>query len=55
MSNQHHQQESSQQAQRFAGLQRFFKAVHDLTSERRLSRILYLVEKTGPRAFEEPQ
>ena len=32
-------------AERFSGLQQFFKAVHDLTSERRLSRIAYLVEK----------
>lgn len=31
--------------ERFAGLQRFFAAVHQLTSERRLSRIAYLVEK----------
>lgn len=31
--------------QRFEGLQRFFEAVHRLTSERRLSRIAYLVEK----------
>jgi SAM-dependent methyltransferase len=31
--------------QRFAGLQQFFAAVHRLTSERRLSRIVYLVEK----------
>jgi SAM-dependent methyltransferase len=30
---------------RFEGLQRFFAAVHRLTSERRLSRIAYLVEK----------
>jgi len=30
---------------RFAGLQKFFKAVHDLTRQRRLSRIAYLVEK----------
>ncbi|HET7062752.1 MAG TPA: class I SAM-dependent methyltransferase [Rudaea sp.] len=30
---------------RFEGLQRFFAAVHRLTSERRLSRIVYLVEK----------
>lgn len=30
---------------RFEGLQRFFEAVHRLTSERRLSRIAYLVEK----------
>lgn len=33
--------------ERFAGLQRFFAAVHRLTSERRLSRIVYLVEKPG--------
>lgn len=31
--------------ERFAGLQRFLLAVHKLTSERRLSRIAYLVEK----------
>ena len=31
--------------ERFEGLQRFFGAVHRLTSERRLSRIAYLVEK----------
>ena len=31
--------------ERFAGLQEFFGAVHRLTSERRLSRIVYLVEK----------
>jgi SAM-dependent methyltransferase len=31
--------------ERFAGLQQFFAAVHSLTSERRLSRIVYLVEK----------
>jgi hypothetical protein len=31
--------------ERFAGLQQFFAAVHHLTSERRLSRIVYLVEK----------
>jgi SAM-dependent methyltransferase len=31
--------------ERFEGLQRFFAAVHDLTRERRLSRIAYLVEK----------
>lgn len=31
--------------QRFVGLQSFFAAVRDLTRERRLSRILYLVEK----------
>ena len=30
---------------RFKGLQQFFAAVHCLTSERRLSRIVYLVEK----------
>jgi SAM-dependent methyltransferase len=33
--------------ERFEGLQRFFGAVHRLTSERRLSRIAYLVEKPG--------
>lgn len=32
-------------AERFEGLQRFFAAVHDLTSERRLSRIVYLAQK----------
>jgi len=31
--------------ERYDGLQRFFAAVHRLTTERRLSRILYLVEK----------
>lgn len=31
--------------ERFEGLQKFFIAVHSLTSERRLSRIVYLVEK----------
>jgi hypothetical protein len=31
--------------ERFAGLQQFFAAVHRLTSESRLSRIAYLVEK----------
>lgn len=31
--------------ERFAGLQQFFAAVHSLTSEKRLSRIAYLVEK----------
>jgi hypothetical protein len=31
--------------ERFAGLQQFFAAVHRLTTERRLSRIVYLVEK----------
>jgi SAM-dependent methyltransferase len=31
--------------ERFEGLQRFFQSVHDLTSRRRLSRIVYLVEK----------
>lgn len=30
---------------RFEGLQKFFAAVHRLTNERRLSRIVYLVEK----------
>jgi SAM-dependent methyltransferase len=30
---------------RFEGLQRFFESVHTLTSERRLSRIAYVVEK----------
>ena len=31
--------------ERFVGLQKFFAAVHTLTSEKRLSRIVYLVEK----------
>lgn len=31
--------------ERFEGLQKFFAAVHQLTSERRLSRFVYLVEK----------
>ena len=31
--------------ERFEGLQKFFAAVHQLTSEKRLSRIVYLVEK----------
>lgn len=31
--------------ERFEGLQRFFDAVHNLTSQRRLSRIAYVVEK----------
>ena len=31
--------------ERFEGLQRFFEAVHRLTSEKRLSRIAYLAEK----------
>jgi SAM-dependent methyltransferase len=31
--------------ERFRGLQRFFAAVHRLTSERRLSRIVYVAEK----------
>jgi SAM-dependent methyltransferase len=31
--------------ERFEGLQQFFAAVHRLTTERRLSRIVYLVEK----------
>jgi SAM-dependent methyltransferase len=33
--------------ERFAGLQQFFAAVHRLTTERRLSRIVYLVENRG--------
>ena len=33
--------------ERFAGLQQFFASVHRLTTERRLSRIVYLVEKPG--------
>lgn len=32
-------------SERFDGLQKFFETVHRLTSERRLSRIVYLVEK----------
>ncbi|HXV13778.1 MAG TPA: class I SAM-dependent methyltransferase, partial [Candidatus Krumholzibacteria bacterium] len=31
--------------ERFEGLQKFFGAVHHLTSERRLSRMAYVVEK----------
>jgi hypothetical protein len=31
--------------ERFHGLQKFFDAVHRLTSERRLSRIVYVVER----------
>jgi hypothetical protein len=31
--------------ERFDGLQRFFEAVHGLTSQRRLSRIAYVAEK----------
>ena len=31
--------------QHFEGLQKFFETVHSLTSEKRLSRILYLIEK----------
>jgi SAM-dependent methyltransferase len=34
-------------AERFAGLQRFFEAVHQLTSQRRLSRIAYFAEKVS--------
>ena len=33
--------------ERFEGLQKFFAAVHELTRERRLSRILYLAERPG--------
>ena len=33
--------------ERFEGLQKFFAAVHNVTSERRLSRIVYLVEKNA--------
>jgi SAM-dependent methyltransferase len=33
--------------ERFDGLQRFFETVRDLTADRRLSRIAYLVEKAG--------
>lgn len=36
---------SSEGRQRFEGLQEFFATVHRLASERRLSRIVYLVEK----------
>jgi SAM-dependent methyltransferase len=32
---------------RFEGLQKFFTAVHNLTNQRRLSRIVYLVEKNA--------
>jgi SAM-dependent methyltransferase len=35
--------------ERFAGLQEFFAAVHRLTRERRLSRIVYFVEKPASR------
>jgi hypothetical protein len=31
--------------ERFAGLQEFFSMVHRLTSERRLSRFVYVAEK----------
>jgi hypothetical protein len=34
---------------RFDGLQRFFEAVHTLTSQKRLSRIAYVAEKSPPR------
>jgi SAM-dependent methyltransferase len=37
--------------ERFLGLQQFFAAVHRLTTERRLSRIAYLVEKPGTGAI----
>ncbi len=40
--------------ERFEGLQRFFAAVHRLTSERRLSTIAYLAEKP-PRSLFVPQ
>jgi SAM-dependent methyltransferase len=33
--------------ERFAGLQKFLSTVHRLTSERRLSRFVFLVEKKG--------
>jgi SAM-dependent methyltransferase len=33
---------------RFAGLQTFFETVRDLTAERRLSRIAYVVERPNP-------
>jgi SAM-dependent methyltransferase len=36
--------------ERFQDLQKFFAAVHQLTSERRLSRFVYLVEKRGGEA-----
>jgi len=43
----HHRDEliAMEGEERYEGLQRFFGAVHQLTSERRLSRIAYLVEK----------
>jgi hypothetical protein len=34
--------------ERFTGLQKFFATVHRLSSEGRLSRIVYLVEKAAP-------
>jgi hypothetical protein len=36
--------------ERFEGLQRFFQTVHDLTSQRRLSRLAYLVRSGFKRA-----
>jgi SAM-dependent methyltransferase len=33
--------------ERFEGLQRFFQTVHELTSQRRLSRVAYLLQKPG--------
>jgi cyclopropane fatty-acyl-phospholipid synthase-like methyltransferase len=36
--------------ERFSGLQKFLAAVHSLTSERRLSRIVYLLEKPAGQA-----
>jgi len=33
--------------ERFEGLQRFFEAVHNLTSQKRLSRMAYVAEKRG--------
>ncbi len=33
--------------ERFEGVQRFFEAVHDLTSQKRLSRVAYVVGKPG--------
>ncbi len=33
--------------ERYEGLQRFFEVVHRLTSERRLSRFAYLLQKEG--------
>jgi len=46
-SRQHHKSDLLQieGEERFEGLQKFFAAVHNLTSERKLSRIVYLVSK----------